>query len=261
MRLAFTLEYDGTDFSGFQIQKNSMTIQEHLENAIQEITNEDVKINYSGRTDAGVHALSQVFDFETDIERDDTSWIKGINANLPKSIAVKSIYHVPLDFNSRFSARERRYAYVIYNSTNKPLFFDKFSHWITNEIDTSEMRLQLEMFLGKHNFSSFRSSKCNSKNPIKTVSFVDMKIKNNFIIVTIAANAFLQNMARIMVGTLVDIAKKENNLSIKDIIKKEDRSYAGKTLPASGLFLLGPSYKDDLGIVSLEHNLLDRLKV
>ena len=261
MRLAFTLEYDGTDFSGFQLQKNAITIQEHLEKAIKEITNADIKINYSGRTDAGVHAISQVFDFETEIQRDDNSWIRGINSNLPKSIAVKNIFHVPTDFNSRFSALERRYAYVIYNSTNKPLFFDKFSHWITNEIDLDEMQIQLEMFLGEHNFTSFRSSSCNSKNPIKKVTFVDMKTIDNFIIVTIAANAFLQNMVRIMVGTLIDIAKQENKLSVMDILKKEDRSYAGKTLPASGLFFLGPSYKENLKIESLEHNLFDRLKI
>ena len=261
MRLAFTLEYDGTDFSGFQLQKNAITIQEHLEKAIKEITAKDIKINYSGRTDAGVHAISQVFDFETEIKRDDNSWIRGINSNLPKSIAVKNIFHVPTDFNSRFSALERRYAYVIYNSTNKPLFFDKFSHWITNEIDLDEMQIQLEMFLGEHNFTSFRSSSCNSKNPIKKVTFVDMKTIDNFIIVTIAANAFLQNMVRIMVGTLIDIAKQENKLSVMDILKKEDRSYAGKTLPASGLFFLGPSYKENLNIESLEHNLFDRLKI
>lgn len=261
MRLAFTLEYDGTDFSGFQLQKNAITIQEHLEKAIKEITARDIKINYSGRTDAGVHAISQVFDFETEIKRDDNSWIRGINSNLPKSIAVKNIFHVPTDFNSRFSALERRYAYVIYNSTNKPLFFDKFSHWITNEIDLDEMQIQLEMFLGEHNFTSFRSSSCNSKNPIKKVTFVDMKTIDNFIIVTIAANAFLQNMVRIMVGTLIDIAKQENKLSVMDILKKEDRSYAGKTLPASGLFFLGPSYKENLNIESLEHNLFDRLKI
>ena len=261
MRLAFTLEYDGTDFSGFQLQKNAITIQEHLEKAIKEITAIDIKINYSGRTDAGVHAISQVFDFETEIKRDDNSWIRGINSNLPKSIAVKNIFHVPTDFNSRFSALERRYAYVIYNSTNKPLFFDKFSHWITNEIDLDEMQIQLEMFLGEHNFTSFRSSSCNSKNPIKKVTFVDMKTIDNFIIVTIAANAFLQNMVRIMVGTLIDIAKQENKLSVMDILKKEDRSYAGKTLPASGLFFLGPSYKENLKIESLQHNLFDRLKI
>lgn len=261
MRLAFTLEYDGTDFSGFQLQKNAITIQEHLEKAIKEITATDIKINYSGRTDAGVHAISQVFDFETEIKRDDNSWIRGINSNLPKSIAVKNIFHVPTDFNSRFSALERRYAYVIYNSTNKPLFFDKFSHWITNEIDLDEMQIQLEMFLGEHNFSSFRSSSCNSKNPIKRVSFVELKKIDNFIVVTIAANAFLQNMVRIMVGTLIDIAKKENKLSIMDILKKEDRAFAGKTLPASGLFFLGPSYKETLKIESLVDNLFDRLRI
>ena len=123
------------------------------------------------------------------------------------------------------------------------------------------MQIQLEMFLGEHNFTSFRSSSCNSKNPIKKVSFVDMKTIDNFIIVTIAANAFLQNMVRIMVGTLIDIAKQENKLSVMDILKKEDRSYAGKTLPASGLFFLGPSYKENLNIESLEHNLFDRLKI
>ena len=191
MRLAFTLEYDGTDFSGFQLQKNAITIQEHLEKAIKEITATDIKINYSGRTDAGVHAISQVFDFETEIQRDDSSWIRGINSNLPKSIAVKNIFHVP----------------------------------------------------------------------IKKVTFVDMKTIDNFIIVTIAANAFLQNMVRIMVGTLIDIAKQENKLSVMDILKKENRSYAGKTLPASGLFFLGPTYKENLKIESLEHNLFDRLKI
>ena len=261
MRLAFTLEYDGTEFSGLQLQKNAIKIQDNLEKAIKEITATDIKINYSGRTDAGVHAISQVFDFETEIQRDDNSWIRGINSNLPKSIAVKNIFHVPTDFNSRFSALERRYASVIYNSTNKPLFFDKFSHWITNEIDLDEMQTQLEMFLGEHNFTSFRSSSCNSKNPIKKVSFVDMKTIDNFIIVTIAANAFLQNMVRIMVGTLIDIAKKENKFTVMDILNKEDRTYAGKTLPASGLFFLGPSYAENLKIESLEHNLFDRLKI
>ena len=122
MRLAFTVEYDGTDFSGFQKQKNASTIQEKIEEAIKTVTGSDITINYSGRTDAGVHALSQVFDFETSIKRDNKNWIDGINSNLPKTIAVKQIYDVPEDFDSRFSAIERRYSYVIYNSKNKPLF-------------------------------------------------------------------------------------------------------------------------------------------
>ena len=101
MRLAFTLEYDGTNFSGFQRQINATTIQEHIENAIKKVVGSDISINYSGRTDAGVHALSQVFDFETDILRDHKNWIDGINSNLPKTIAVKKVFEVPNDFNSR----------------------------------------------------------------------------------------------------------------------------------------------------------------
>ena len=128
MRLAFTLEYDGTNFSGFQRQSNAITIQEQIEKAIKKVEGSDISINYSGRTDAGVHALSQVFDFETDIRRDHKNWIDGINSNLPKTISVKKVFEVPIDFNSRFSAKERKYSYVIYNSKNKPLFFDRFSY-------------------------------------------------------------------------------------------------------------------------------------
>lgn len=261
MKLAFTLEYDGTDFSGFQKQNNAITIQEHIENALKKITDSDIKINYSGRTDAGVHALSQVFDFDTNIDRDNENWLKGINSNLPKSIAVKDIFKVKEDFNSRFSALERRYSYVIYNSKKKPLFFDKYTYWVTNELDIHKMKQQLKMFLGEHNFNSFRSSSCNSKNPVKIVSYIDIQRENNFIIVTVAANAFLQNMVRIMVGTIIDIAKNENNLSIVDILKKEDRTFAGKTAPANGLFFLGPSYPDHFEINSLELNLFNRLGI
>ena len=167
---------------------------------------------------------------------------------------------MPIDFNSRFSAKERKYSYVIYNSKNKPLFFDRFSHWVTNKLDIDIMINQLQMFKGEHDFTSFRSSRCNSKNPIKTISNVDIQKINNFIIITISANAFLQNMVRIMVGTLIDIAKKENNFSISEIIMKKDRSFAGKTSPSSGLFFLGPTYLDNLGIDSLESSIFDRLK-
>jgi tRNA pseudouridine38-40 synthase len=116
------------------------------------------------------------------------------------------------------------------------------------------------MFLGEHDFSSFRSSSCNSKNPNKNISYVDVESVNNFIIITIAANAFLQNMVRIMVGTLIDIAKNEKKMSITDIIDKKDRDYAGKTAPAHGLFFLGPKYKDEFDIDTFELNILDRLK-
>lgn len=261
MRLAFTVEYDGTDFSGFQKQKNASTIQEKIEEAIKTITGSDITINYSGRTDAGVHALSQVFDFETSIKRDNKNWIDGINSNLPKTIAVKQIYDVPEDFDSRFSAIERRYSYVIYNSKNKPLFFNRFSHWVTNELDTDIMESELKMLKGKHDFTSFRSSSCNSRNPVKNISFTSIQKIDNFIVITISANAFLQNMVRIIVGTLIDISKNENKLSITEIIKKNNRNFAGKTAPSKGLFFLGPTYPKNFAVDSLELSIFDRLKI
>ena len=163
MRLAFTTEYDGSGFSGFQRQKNAISIQQNLEEAIEKITQEKKVINYAGRTDAGVHALSQVFDFTTDIIREEKNWIDGINSNLPDAIAVTKMFEVPDDFHSRFSAVERSYTYMIYNSRSKPLFFDSCSHWDNNNLDLGVLSQQAKMFIGEHNFTSFRSSSCSSK--------------------------------------------------------------------------------------------------
>ena len=122
------------------------------------------------------------------------------------------------------------------------------------------MESQLKMLNGKHDFSSFRSSSCNSKNPIKNISFTSIQKIDNFIVITISANAFLQNMVRIIVGTLIDISKNENKLSITEIIKKNNRKYAGKTAPPKGLFFLGPTYPKNFAVDSLELSILDRLK-
>ena len=258
MRQAFTLEYEGTNFSGFQSQKNVPTIQDSLEEALKKITNENIRINYSGRTDAGVHALSQVCDFETNIKRSNKEWIRGINSNLPPTISVTDIFKVPDTFNSRFSAIERKYSYVIYNSQNKPLFINRHAFWIRNFLDIELMKKQLKLFEGENDFSSFRSSSCNSKNPVKIVKDINLRVLNDFIIITVVANAFLQNMVRIMVGTLIDIAKKENNISIQDILCKKDRKFAGKTAPACGLFFLGPKYPDELQLNTCKKNIFDR---
>ena len=151
MKLAFTTEYDGSAFSGFQRQKNAPSVQQNIEEALEKITQNKVVINYAGRTDSGVHALSQVFDFTTDLERPDKNWIDGINANLVDSIAVTSIARVSDDFHSRFSALERSYTYVIYNSRSKPLFFGNMSHWDNNKIDLNEIKQQSKIIL-KYSF-------------------------------------------------------------------------------------------------------------
>lgn len=260
MRLAFVTEYDGTNFSGFQKQKNAISIQEIIEDALKEITRDDISINYAGRTDAGVHALSQVFDFKTDIKRDHKNWIDGMNSNLPDSISIKSISDVPDDFHSRFSALDRSYTYVVYNSKTKPLFFDNLVHWDDNLIEFSSIQEQANMFLGSHDFTSFRSSRCSSNNPVKDIKSIEATKVNNFIFITIKANAFLHNMVRIISGTLIDIAKGEINSSIDEILLKKNRAAAGKTASAKGLFFLGPQYDSQFHIQSPTINIMDKFK-
>jgi tRNA pseudouridine38-40 synthase len=260
VRLAFVTEYDGTNFSGFQKQKNAISVQEVIEDALKEITKEDISINYAGRTDAGVHALSQVFDFTTDIKRDHKNWIDGMNSNLPDSISIKSISDVPDDFHSRFSALDRSYTYVVYNSKTKPLFFDNLVHWDDNLIEFSSIQEQANMFLGSHDFTSFRSSRCSSNNPVKDIKSIEATKVNNFIFITIKANAFLHNMVRIISGTLIDIAKGEINLSIDEILLKKNRAAAGKTASAKGLFFLGPQYDSQFQIQSPTINIMDKFK-
>ena len=207
-----------------------------------------------------MHALSQVFDFRTDIIREEKNWIDGINSNLPDTIAVTKMFKVPDDFHSRFSAIERSYTYVVYNSRSKPLFFDNWSHWDNNNLDLDVLSQQAKMFIGKHDFTSFRSSSCSSKNPIKTIRDIEIELYDKFIFISFHANAFLHNMVRIMIGTLLDIAKGEINLSIDEILLKHDRSYAGKTVSAKGLFFLGPKYDLKFNIISPTEHLLDRFK-
>ena len=261
MRYACVTEYDGTNFSGFQRQLNAKSIQECIEVALQQVTQKKIPINYSGRTDAGVHALSQVFDFETSINRDSKNWLDGLNSNLPKSINIKNISQVSDDFHSRFSAKERSYSYVIYNSKNKPLFFNRFCFWESKEIDLSLLKKEAKHFLGNHDFSSFRSSSCNSKNPNKKITKIDINVSGKFIIISITANAFLHNMVRIIVGTLLDIAKGEIKDSVIDILSAKNRNESGRTLSPQGLFFLGPKYESKLKISSPFKDLFERFKV
>ena len=257
MKLAALIQYKGTDYSGFQRQNNAPSIQEAIEDALHIITQEDCKINYAGRTDAGVHALSQAFDFTTNIERDCEDWIKGLNSNLPNSLLVTQIIKVDDDFHSRFSAVARSYTYCIYNSNKKPIFFADYVHWEKRKIDITKIQDQIMAFKGEHDFSAFRSSNCNSKNPTKNISEINLSIKDNYIFLNITANAFLQNMVRIIAGTLVDIGKGENTNSVKDIIISKDRTQAGRTLSSQGLFFLGPHYDQSVHLNTPSKNILE----
>jgi tRNA pseudouridine38-40 synthase len=261
VRLACTIEYKGTSYHGFQNQIDLPTVQGSIEKALEAVSAQADSFNYAGRTDAGVHALSQVFDFQTSVQRSTGDWLKGLNANLPRTISIKTITEVADDFHSRYSAKERFYSYVIYNSKSKPIFFDDFVHWDNNSLDIEKMINSAQALLGKHDFSSFRSSSCGSKNPVKEIKSIALIQEGPFLILNISATAFLHNMVRIIAGTLIGISKGELDITIPELLEARDRRLAGKTLTAKGLFFLGPRYDAEVPINSPFKDIISRFDI
>jgi tRNA pseudouridine38-40 synthase len=244
MKFVGACEYDGSNFSGFQSQKNARSVQGALEKAISSVGRLTNKINYSGRTDAGVHSLGQVFDFESVDSRTIDQWLRGINSALPESISVTSLQEAPKDFHSRFDAIKRTYAYIIYAGPTRPIFLKDYVLWEKNKIDIDLMKHEASFLLGTHNFNSFRGSKCTANNPVRTIDSIEISVKEDFITVTVTANAYLYNMVRIIVGTLLERSSGRLQTGMQDILKSENRVNAGKTAQAQGLFFLGAEYKN-----------------
>ena len=232
------IEYDGTNFVGWQQQENGQSIQSTLQEALFKLTGENISIFGAGRTDAGVHAYGQVASFtfnkkiETDVIRD------GLNQHLrPQPIAVQKAELVDDEFHARFSAKKRWYEYKIINR-RPPLTIDVNRAWcVYKNLDIEKMKSESSSFLGKHDLNAFRSAHCQSKNSIKTIDSISIKNKDEQIIFEVSAKSFLHSQVRIMIGTLVDIAKGNTNKTILDIINSKQREVAGQTAPAHGLYL------------------------
>ena len=232
------IEYDGTNFVGWQQQENGESIQSALQEALIKLSNEEVTIFGAGRTDAGVHAFGQVASFslskkiETDVIRD------GLNQHLrPKPIAIQKAEVVEENFHARFSAKKRWYEYKIINR-RPPLTIDLNRAWcVYKNLDIEKMKIESSAFLGKHDLNAFRSAHCQSKNSVKTIDSVSIKNKGEEITFEVSAKSFLHSQVRIMIGTLVDIAKGNIDETVVDIINSRQREIAGQTAPAHGLYL------------------------
>ena len=232
------VEYDGTNFVGWQQQENGKSIQAALQEAAFKLSGEKVTIFGAGRTDAGVHAYGQVASFtinkkiETDVIRD------GLNQHLrPHPISVQKAELVDSKFHARFSAIKRWYEYKIINR-RPPLTIDTNRAWcVYKKINVEKIKTESSSFLGKHDLNAFRSAHCQSKNSIKTIEDIHIKHEGEKIIFNVCAKSFLHSQVRIMVGTLVDIAKGNIDKTIIDIINSKNREIAGQTAPAHGLYL------------------------
>jgi tRNA pseudouridine38-40 synthase len=238
MRIALGIEYDGHTFYGWQAQTGLVTIQNCLETALSTIAAEPIKIFCAGRTDAGVHATGQVVHFDTQVIRPQRAWIKGVNAHLPPAIAVRWMQVVNDDFHARFSAVARRYRYVIYTHKVRPAILASRVTWCHYSLDDRRMQAGADFLLGEHDCSSLRSSRCESKTPMRNIHFVNISRQGNFIIMDIQANAFLHHMVRNIAGVLIRIGIGEAEpVWMATVLAAKDRRAAATTASATGLYL------------------------
>lgn len=239
------IEYDGKDFNGWQKQPNKLNIQGTIEQAINKITGEDVELNASGRTDAGVHSLGQVANFKTNYDLPIEKWPLALNANLKKSIVIKSAEEVDDRFHSRLSCKRKTYRYVINNSKYGTAIYRNLETHIPQKLDIEKMREAAKCFEGEHDFKAFKASGTSGKSSVRTIYKAEVLEKDDDrIYIELTGNGFLYNMVRIISGTLVDVGLgKIEPEDITKIIEDEKREKAGKTLPPQGLYLVKVEYE------------------
>jgi tRNA pseudouridine38-40 synthase len=252
MRIAAIIEYDGSNFSGWQLQDNERTVQGVVENALASVADEPVRVTVAGRTDTGVHACAQVIHFDTQATRSDYSWVHGANSNLPSDVALRWAAEVPEEFNARYSASGREYRYIILNRQVRPTLLAKR---VTHEyrlLDIASMQQAAGMLIGKHDFSAYRAIQCQAKNPVRELRRLEIKRNGEFVIVVVEANAFLHHMVRNIAGVLTTIGAGERSPGwAREVLESRDRRLGGMTSPADGLYFVAVTYPESFNIPML----------
>jgi len=238
-RYKITLEYDGTNFSGWQRQLNGFSIQEALENAIEKFTHKKVVVFGAGRTDKGVHALGQVAHFDLEQHYPFYKVKSAINHFVRPYVSVLDVEIVSLDFHSRFTAKKKRYIYHIVNRDSHLSIMNKKAWLVREEMDLDIIREGAKILTGKNDFSSFRASFCQAKSPIKTIDKIDIfKKENDIIELMFEGRSFLYNQVRIMASALKNIGtKKWSPKKLKEVLDARDRRIGPETAPPYGLYL------------------------
>ncbi len=242
-RIKLLLEYDGSNYHGFQIQKNANTIQAELEKAIYRLSGEQLTIICAGRTDAGVHALGQVVAFDSNSTIPANKWVYALNSQLPGDIRVLESQETGPEFNPRFDAFKKRYCYVIYRRKAKAAFYRNYAYCYTKKLDLKAMQEAAAMLTGRHNFSSFCASGSSARTFDREIFCCYLTEKDSYLRLHIEADAFLYNMIRIISGTLLAVGRgKYPPHYLKEIIDARDRALAGPTAPPQGLYLVKVYY-------------------
>lgn len=253
MRMALGLEYCGSHFHGWQSQPQGNTVQDALEAALSSIAGEPVGVICAGRTDAGVHATQQVVHFDTAANRPLTAWVRGVNSHLPEGVAVRWVQPVDAEFHARFSARGRRYRYLLLNRSQRPGLWHGKVGWYHLPLDVEAMRQAAGHLIGEHDFSSFRAAGCQAKTPVKTLWRADVTQRGDLIVFDFEASAFLHHMVRNLVGSLVYVGKAMQRPAwLAELLQVGDRKVAAPTFSPDGLYFRGPVYESHWNLPMLD---------
>ena len=259
MRIALGLQYDGSPYSGWQTQVNQNSVQDELEKAISAFVGEaacrdfPIRTITAGRTDTGVHALGQVVHFDTNVEREAFSWVRGINSFLPNTIVVTWAKEVPAEFSARFSAFERTYIYALHaGPCRSPMVNARAGYLLlppNQWLDVEAMKQAASWLIGEHDFSSFRSSECQSKTPVKTLHSIDIVSEEPWLYFSIRGNAFLHHMIRNLVGCFLQIGQgRQKPEWMSEVLEAKNRQIAAPTFMPDGLYLTKIAYPEQFAI-------------
>lgn len=257
-----TIAYDGTKFSGIQYQKDQITVQQKIEEALEILFKKKIRIVVAGRTDAGVHATGQVISFRTPIPiLDQEKFIRSIHALAGPYISVIKFHQLPIHFHARFDCIAREYEYLIYAGKKVPIFLKNQIWHIEEEINLFSIKEELKDILGEKDFKAF--AKRTNENTVRYIEYIQIEQKNDPFLdlplysIRIRGNAFLHNMIRILVGTIVDRIQNRISLSLKEILESKDRKKAGQTAPAEGLYFKNAYYPNVEDLYNTGLNLLE----
>lgn len=243
MRFKLIVEYDGTNYHGWQVQPDGPTIQAVLEDAIARMLGEATRVAAAGRTDAGVHASGQVVCFSLQRHASPETLLRGLNALTPRDISIRGVEVVPDDFDPRRAARSRVYSYRIWNARWPSPFWQRYAWHVSRPLDTERMRSAAACLVGERDFSSFQAAGCDAEHAVRQVLRSEIEQADHLITYTIEATAFLRHMVRNIVGTLVEVGTAQREVAdLLRLLAARDRTRAGPTAPAHGLCLSQVNY-------------------
>lgn len=249
MRIALGIEYDGSQYHGWQEQTGLHTLQQAVERAISRVADESISVTCAGRTDTGVHAVNQVIHFDSAKDRTTRAWIHGANSFLPKDICVRWAKEMSDDFHARYSAVSRSYRYVIFNAPVRPALFRGNMTWQYRPLNHQDMHKAGQLLLGENDFTSFRSVECQSKTPMRNIQSLEVRRTGDFVVIDVTANAFLHHMVRNIAGVLIAVGSGKEAVDwVQDVLAAKDRRRGADTAPPYGLYLVEVTYPKEFVI-------------